>query len=181
MRARTLKIPRWQCRAVSIALLIVACIFVLSFRWAGQVVWKRWHLQAYVGFLCLTDSLDSIGVRVPMAPNGPEVDILSFLEWRWSHFWQAFWWHPRMPTNDRVFVPLSWIMGLLAVVRGLVRPRPATTAGRCARCGYNLTGNVSGTCPECGTPISKQLGSGNDETQPGLGFEKESVKDDGAG
>lgn len=24
---------------------------------------------------------------------------------------------------------------------------------RCRRCGYNLTGNVSGVCPECGTRI----------------------------
>lgn len=24
---------------------------------------------------------------------------------------------------------------------------------RCVRCGYNLTGNVSGICPECGTPV----------------------------
>ncbi len=23
----------------------------------------------------------------------------------------------------------------------------------CSKCGYNLTGNVSGTCPECGQPI----------------------------
>jgi len=23
----------------------------------------------------------------------------------------------------------------------------------CLKCGYNLTGNTSGTCPECGTPI----------------------------
>jgi len=25
--------------------------------------------------------------------------------------------------------------------------------GLCTRCQYNLTGNVSGVCPECGTPI----------------------------
>lgn len=25
--------------------------------------------------------------------------------------------------------------------------------GCCGRCGYNLTGNVNGICPECGTPI----------------------------
>jgi len=25
--------------------------------------------------------------------------------------------------------------------------------GLCPRCGYNLTGNVSGACPECGTPV----------------------------
>lgn len=26
-------------------------------------------------------------------------------------------------------------------------------AGCCPACGYNLTGNVSGVCPECGKPI----------------------------
>ena len=25
--------------------------------------------------------------------------------------------------------------------------------GLCRHCGYNLTGNVSGICPECGTPM----------------------------
>jgi hypothetical protein len=25
--------------------------------------------------------------------------------------------------------------------------------GRCAACGYDLRGNISGVCPECGTPI----------------------------
>jgi undecaprenyl pyrophosphate phosphatase UppP len=25
--------------------------------------------------------------------------------------------------------------------------------GRCQKCGYDLTGNVSGRCPECGTPV----------------------------
>ncbi|HEY2584722.1 MAG TPA: hypothetical protein VGI81_03030 [Tepidisphaeraceae bacterium] len=25
--------------------------------------------------------------------------------------------------------------------------------GECPLCGYNLTGNVSGTCPECGAPV----------------------------
>jgi hypothetical protein len=27
--------------------------------------------------------------------------------------------------------------------------------GHCKDCGYNLTGNVSGVCPECGTEIGK--------------------------
>jgi hypothetical protein len=26
--------------------------------------------------------------------------------------------------------------------------------GHCQRCGYDLTGNVSGRCPECGSPTS---------------------------
>ena len=28
-------------------------------------------------------------------------------------------------------------------------------AGRCTYCGYDLTGNVSGVCPECGTPVAR--------------------------
>jgi len=28
--------------------------------------------------------------------------------------------------------------------------------GRCAQCGYDLTGNMSGTCPECGTAIGEE-------------------------
>jgi len=28
--------------------------------------------------------------------------------------------------------------------------------GSCVTCNYDLTGNVSGTCPECGTPIEKE-------------------------
>ncbi len=28
--------------------------------------------------------------------------------------------------------------------------------GHCDRCGYDLTGNVSGRCPECGRPVREQ-------------------------
>ena len=33
------------------------------------------------------------------------------------------------------------------------RDRPSPVRGHCQRCGYDLTGNVSGVCPECGMPI----------------------------
>ena len=36
--------------------------------------------------------------------------------------------------------------------RASLRARFATSR-RCARCAYDLTGNVSGICPECGSPI----------------------------
>jgi hypothetical protein len=32
-----------------------------------------------------------------------------------------------------------------------LRRRRRTAGGRCPRCGYDLTGNISGVCPECGT------------------------------
>jgi hypothetical protein len=27
--------------------------------------------------------------------------------------------------------------------------------GQCTSCGYDLTGNTSGVCPECGTPVGR--------------------------
>ena len=34
-----------------------------------------------------------------------------------------------------------------------IRRRSYRRQGRCSRCGYDLTGNESGTCPECGTEV----------------------------
>ncbi len=61
-------------------------------------------------------------------------------------------------TGLSIIVPV-WIpllcCGLLAVLlwwldRGRTRP------GHCAQCGYDLTGNVSGTCPECGKAVANR-------------------------
>ena len=55
-------------------------------------------------------------------------------------------------SNDMLF----WGVIMLVVSVGLIvharwtAERPSYPA--CARCGYNLTGNVSGVCPECGEP-----------------------------
>jgi hypothetical protein len=42
------------------------------------------------------------------------------------------------------------IFGLRSVIRSRLH-RP----GCCRTCGYSLTGNTSGVCPECGTPVPK--------------------------
>ena len=47
-------------------------------------------------------------------------------------------------------LPLLAAMGLAA--RRARRRRRWVRAGRCAGCGYDLTGNQTGVCPECGTP-----------------------------
>ena len=61
-------------------------------------------------------------------------------------------------------VHLKWIGsaalgGLVIAVAGLAVPvrKPGRRANRCKRCGYNLTGNVSGACPECGTPTPAEV------------------------
>ena len=55
--------------------------------------------------------------------------------------------------------PLFWVGALLLVYpvvafgRGLTRRALRRWRGLCLKCGYNLTGNVSGVCPECGEDV----------------------------
>ena len=54
-----------------------------------------------------------------------------------------------------VVVPVI-ILGLyplLAFSRGPVRRWQRRQRGQCIGCGYNLRGNVTGVCPECGTEV----------------------------
>lgn len=55
-------------------------------------------------------------------------------------------------TPPHVLVPL-WIPTLLSAFAAYLchrisKPKPI---GHCRRCSYNLTGNLTGVCPECGT------------------------------
>ncbi len=43
-----------------------------------------------------------------------------------------------------------------ALIRALVRRRLRRRRGVCLKCGYDLTSNVSGVCPECGKAIKTQ-------------------------
>jgi hypothetical protein len=74
------------------------------------------------------------------------IGILSVLyngNKRFGEFWDGLW----CPLVDRYEHTVGWIRNYLA----LRKHRRA--AGRCLKCGYNLLYNVSGICPECGTPI----------------------------
>jgi len=46
---------------------------------------------------------------------------------------------------------------ILGLVLFAIRPKgPCYPEGHCQSCGYNLTGNVSGRCSECGTDVNHQ-------------------------
>jgi hypothetical protein len=57
-------------------------------------------------------------------------------------------------TVERVLhVPLAVALvasACLPAARAVVRWGKRRRTGMCVRCGYDLTGNISGTCPECG-------------------------------
>ena len=47
-------------------------------------------------------------------------------------------------------IVVLWIWPCAVLVRGPMRRWRRRRKGLCLRCGFDLTGNVSGTCPECG-------------------------------
>src|SRR5262249_861572 len=60
-----------------------------------------------------------------------------------------------------VVMPLWIPLLLVAAPTGLpwFRDRRRFPRGHCPSCGYNLTGNESGSCPECGTSCSPPNGA----------------------
>ncbi len=54
--------------------------------------------------------------------------------------------------------PLWFLLIVVAAPTGFLFHRHRQKLrGHCQECGYNLTGNTSGICPECGTPIPDDL------------------------
>ena len=57
-------------------------------------------------------------------------------------------------------VPCILAFAFYGVLTHFFGPRGESGAApRCQTCGYNLTGNVSGICPECGEPIPDRSSS----------------------
>jgi predicted RNA-binding Zn-ribbon protein involved in translation (DUF1610 family) len=83
------------------------------------------------------------------SPSGWRVEVTCRPMAVWVPYYSRLGGRWRLP----LWIPAALAAGAaLAVRRGSRRLR---TADGCARCGYNLTGNVSGVCPECGTAISR--------------------------
>ena len=66
-----------------------------------------------------------------------------------------------VPADLLLVIPL-WFLTAVAATLPTVRLlrflhyNRLYASGGCEKCSYNLTGNVSGVCPECGSPISKK-------------------------
>ena len=74
-----------------------------------------------------------------------------------THFTStAFWGLPKAST--KVFVlplgPAMFFAGIIWILTRIVHKRPRNPMG-CMSCGYDLTGNQSGVCPECGQAIGE--------------------------
>jgi hypothetical protein len=69
------------------------------------------------------------------------------------------WWPEQLPVAGPVWWVIRFplwppLVVLLVPTLWLWHRDRRIPPGHCRKCGYNLTGNVSGRCPECGTPMS---------------------------
>lgn len=85
---------------------------------------------------------------------GPSERQVSVYEYRGGLVWLE------TPLWTEVKCPM-WMVALaasiypaIAFIRGPLRWYRRRKRGLCVRCGYDLTGNVSAVCPECGRPCS---------------------------
>ena len=142
MHQRARKIGKWSG--------VVACVLIVlawnaSVRFDGGYAFQRTYIGLANGCLVLDtwargpSGWINLGYR--LMPNPTR--------------WTPLFWTPRNRARGGciLWLPL-WIPLLLTMIpttflcwRDNRRP-----PGHCASCGYNLTGNVSGVCPECGGP-----------------------------
>ncbi|MCH7592047.1 MAG: hypothetical protein IH989_04605 [Planctomycetes bacterium] len=73
----------------------------------------------------------------------PLMAIEYFQIWGWDHSSYSYF---------VMIVGYAMLGGLIGLVADSIR-RKDSAPGRCQACDYDLTGNVSGVCPECGTKV----------------------------
>jgi hypothetical protein len=90
-------------------------------------------------------------------PDDPRIVDWGSFQYGLSGFRQA----DENPTIHCAYFSVRyWVVGIpfaimpLATSIRIYRNRRRRTSGSCVHCGYNLTGNASGACPECGTACS---------------------------
>jgi hypothetical protein len=70
------------------------------------------------------------------------------------------WWFTMAGTPRWLLAAVLCVLALLVWTPSMVRHFRRfryRRANRCPRCGYDLTGNVSGQCPECGAAVRAQV------------------------
>jgi hypothetical protein len=147
MRSR--RATKWT-GTIACGLIVVAAFAGL--RWAFiQYRFDAWRLETGGGSV-------GVGLRNSECPLGFHVERWSSFNWQhqllnewssyvlWPTYVESIW-------GDMINVPLWMPFVLIGFPTALLwrADRRCRRTGHCKECGYNLTGNKSGVCPECGT------------------------------
>ncbi len=142
-RGRVWRVGKWA--GVIVCLLLVGLFFV------SRRLEVRYTNYAQGFWLCLVPGAVSYAWQPPMAADS---------YWRFDECdpeIEADWWPSaaRRNSHGHVMVPIWMFFVMFAIPTGVLwyGDRRGGSIGRCKRCGYDLTMNVSGQCPECGVRI----------------------------
>jgi len=146
--SRTRRILKWTGFGLSLLSLL---IWVASFLWFGRVrvggrialaiLWGRLACEVYPSGR-LPPFVSSIGIL-------PYTDLgIRNRGWPWTA--------GPTPPLQTVDIPLSFVLIVTAIPTAWLfhRDRRRIRPGCCLRCGYDLTGNPSVVCTECGAPTA---------------------------
>jgi hypothetical protein len=123
---------------------------------AGDIATGTWSGGEGVGHgyaRCRTFySTDGTPAPVGKFSYGPSVPVGKqriTVRWRTINHWTLTW--------ALLVLPALWLVqrGTRRAARYFLMIQRGA-AGRCLSCGYNLTGNTSGVCPECGTAAAAE-------------------------
>ena len=104
---------------------------------------ESWKLRSALG-----EQTISFAIHWQLGLTLPRIHQFRYAPPRYSQLQGLVFQHTYvLPAWMTVVPPLGWSLWLF--IRSRKRPR----VGCCARCAYDLTGNDSGVCPECGTLI----------------------------
>ncbi|HSZ60064.1 MAG TPA: hypothetical protein VK797_30755 [Tepidisphaeraceae bacterium] len=112
--------------AVASVISLLLCAAIIAASWAGfRITWGHLSFSSGKGFYSIES--DRVFDHSP----------LLYLDWLNLAICLGFLW---------IFFMLGWALARRA-------GGDSTAICRCPACSYNLTGNTSGVCPECGTSV----------------------------
>ncbi len=152
--------PRWRRYfrwGATVLLTVSVAVLVASLWYSVHVWWRRAGFGVgfssfYLNYAAKAEPR-AFSVSVKRQPFAAQVRDT----WRIFMFWEP-WAGGRARHLEFPLWPLAAGAGLVAAVAWwLDPPRRRPRPGCCKACGYDLTGNVSGRCPECGTPTASRM------------------------
>ncbi len=162
-RCRTRWVLKWVGTGVCLLVLLMA---VTTLRWSevGGNTGKNYAVSVYGGALFLYHNVKTVPGFIPKTAVAQRLWVLDYSAGQTAaKAWSRCGLRPHselvyLSSLREVRIPL-WLLFLAAgspTVYLWITDRDRPLPGHCQKCGYNLTGNVSGRCPECGTIITEE-------------------------
>ena len=131
---------------------------------------RYFSIVSYAGRIALRTGLRQSGhyLLSGLSWDAPSLESMGLHSGVWDFHFSAgrirrppaWWGNPGPPADSFIYADFpTWCAFLLSAIlpasRVIALRKGKHRCESCRYCGYNLTGNVSGVCPECGKPIAK--------------------------